>query len=186
MAHEIEIYPSRDGYRFRVKGGNGEIVATSEAYTSKANAQRGTRTLVSGLSAMPTALTLVEAEEAPDQVRDAGAGIVDAWENSGDPAVRKRVKNYLRSMWPALHAAVEEYVRITADGARHVAPPPPAQIAGRIADLMDEVIHRGDVAEVAAPVEGESGRSEAVSARDSLLEDPSGWLRSNAEEIGAL
>lgn len=42
----IQIY--RDiagGWRFRVKGGNGEIVAQGEAYTRKADAQRGVDTL---------------------------------------------------------------------------------------------------------------------------------------------
>lgn len=42
----IQIY--RDiagGWRFRVKGGNGEVVAQGEAYTRKADAQRGVDTL---------------------------------------------------------------------------------------------------------------------------------------------
>ncbi|AXH37569.1 DUF1508 domain-containing protein (plasmid) [Humibacter sp. BT305] len=31
----------RAGYRFRLKAGNGEIIATSEGYTSKAGARNG-------------------------------------------------------------------------------------------------------------------------------------------------
>jgi uncharacterized protein YegP (UPF0339 family) len=38
----IEFYQDTDGaWRFRVKGRNGEIVAGSEPYASKANAVRG-------------------------------------------------------------------------------------------------------------------------------------------------
>lgn len=37
----FEVYPARDGYRWRLKDGNNEIVATSEAYTTKASARRG-------------------------------------------------------------------------------------------------------------------------------------------------
>lgn len=42
----IEIYKDRaGGHRFRVKGGNGEIVASSESYTRRSSALRGVRTL---------------------------------------------------------------------------------------------------------------------------------------------
>lgn len=42
----IEIYQDRaGGHRFRVKGGNGEIVASSESYTRRSSALRGVRTL---------------------------------------------------------------------------------------------------------------------------------------------
>jgi len=52
------------------------------------------------------------------------------------------------------------------------------------ADEADGVIAAGDIAEVAAPVEGEYGRSEAVAARDSLYEDgPGDFLRARAEEF---
>jgi len=50
---------------------------------------------------------------------------------------------------------------------------------------MEATIAAGDIAEVAAPVEGESGRSEAVAARDEVYEDPAGWLRKRADEIEA-
>ena len=38
---KFEVYQSRDGqYRWRLKAGNGEIVATSEGYTTRASAKR--------------------------------------------------------------------------------------------------------------------------------------------------
>jgi len=33
----VEVYLSVDGWRFRVKGGNGEIMAVGEAYESKSD-----------------------------------------------------------------------------------------------------------------------------------------------------
>lgn len=36
-----EIYRSRKGWRFRLKGRNGEIVAASQAYSRKHDAKRG-------------------------------------------------------------------------------------------------------------------------------------------------
>lgn len=42
MAGKFEIYEDKAGkFRFRLKAGNGEVVATGEAYESKANAKRG-------------------------------------------------------------------------------------------------------------------------------------------------
>lgn len=42
MAGKFEIYQSSNGeYRFRLKAGNGEIIAVSEGYTSKASAKNG-------------------------------------------------------------------------------------------------------------------------------------------------
>ena len=42
MAGTFEVYPDKAGkYRFRLKAGNGEIVAVGEAYESKQNALRG-------------------------------------------------------------------------------------------------------------------------------------------------
>ena len=41
-----EIFPDEEGgFRFRVKGKNGEIVATSESYTTRGDAERGLATL---------------------------------------------------------------------------------------------------------------------------------------------
>lgn len=42
MAGKFEIYEAKDGFRFRLKAGNGEVVATGEAYSSKAAAIKGT------------------------------------------------------------------------------------------------------------------------------------------------
>lgn len=42
MAGKFEIYQSSNGeYRFRLKAGNGEIIAVSEGYKSKASAMNG-------------------------------------------------------------------------------------------------------------------------------------------------
>ena len=42
MAGKFELYKDRSGkFRFRLKAGNGQIIASSEAYTSKASALNG-------------------------------------------------------------------------------------------------------------------------------------------------
>jgi uncharacterized protein YegP (UPF0339 family) len=42
MAGKFEIYQSSNGeYRFRLKAGNGEIIATSQGYASKSGAKNG-------------------------------------------------------------------------------------------------------------------------------------------------
>jgi len=42
MAAKFEIYKDASGgFRFRLKAGNGEVIASSESYTSKASAQNG-------------------------------------------------------------------------------------------------------------------------------------------------
>ncbi|CAN7221158.1 YegP family protein [Microbacterium foliorum] len=42
MAGKFELYADRSGgYRFRLKAGNGEVIATSESYTTKAAAKKG-------------------------------------------------------------------------------------------------------------------------------------------------
>jgi uncharacterized protein YegP (UPF0339 family) len=42
MAAKFEVYESTNGqYRFRLKAGNGEIVATGEAYSSRTAAHEG-------------------------------------------------------------------------------------------------------------------------------------------------
>lgn len=48
-------------------------------------------------------------------------------------------------------------------------------------DEMAQTIASGDVAEVAAPVEGEVGRQEVIDARDELYEDPLGWVEGYLE-----
>lgn len=43
MAGKFEVYEDKAGkFRFRLKAGNGEVVATSEAYETKAAAKKGT------------------------------------------------------------------------------------------------------------------------------------------------
>lgn len=41
MAAKFEVYESKNGYRWRLKAGNGEIVATGEEYADKAGAKKG-------------------------------------------------------------------------------------------------------------------------------------------------
>jgi uncharacterized protein len=42
MAGKFELFEdSRGQYRFRLKASNGEVIATSEAYNTKASAQNG-------------------------------------------------------------------------------------------------------------------------------------------------
>ncbi|WP_226531913.1 YegP family protein [Microbacterium paraoxydans] len=42
MAGKFELYTDRSGeYRFRLKAGNGEVIATSEGYSSKSAALNG-------------------------------------------------------------------------------------------------------------------------------------------------
>ncbi|WKD58389.1 hypothetical protein CAPI_09330 [Corynebacterium capitovis DSM 44611] len=44
MAGKFEVYADKSGkYRFRLKAGNGEVVATGEAYESKSAAVKGTQ-----------------------------------------------------------------------------------------------------------------------------------------------
>lgn len=43
MAGEFEVYQDKSGkFRFRLKAGNDEVVATGQAYQSKASAIKGT------------------------------------------------------------------------------------------------------------------------------------------------
>ena len=42
---KIEVYQAADGWRFRVKGGNGEIIAVGEAYVRKEGADAAARAL---------------------------------------------------------------------------------------------------------------------------------------------
>ncbi|MFZ1258536.1 MAG: DUF1508 domain-containing protein [Candidatus Saccharimonas sp.] len=41
MAAKFEVYKSKNGYRWRLKAGNGEVVATGEEYTTKDGAVKG-------------------------------------------------------------------------------------------------------------------------------------------------
>lgn len=51
MNAKFEIYQdTQDKWRWRLKGGNGEIVASGEAYDSESNAKRAVKALVEQLS----------------------------------------------------------------------------------------------------------------------------------------
>lgn len=41
----IAIYRSPNGWRWRLVGGNGEVIASGEGYSTKSNARRGARTM---------------------------------------------------------------------------------------------------------------------------------------------
>ena len=60
----------------------------------------------------------------------------------------------------------------------------PKQIAEHVAYEMECTISTGDVAESSAYVNGETGRAGAVSARDSLYEEPHEWVRGYAKLLG--
>jgi hypothetical protein len=47
MAGKFEIYQDKKGeYRFRLKAGNGEIIATGEGYKSKASCKNGIESVI--------------------------------------------------------------------------------------------------------------------------------------------
>ena len=48
-APHFEVYPAKDGWRWRLRAANGRIVATGEAHTRKADAVRAAAAL-SGLA----------------------------------------------------------------------------------------------------------------------------------------
>ena len=60
----------------------------------------------------------------------------------------------------------------------------PKQIVEHLAYEMECTISTGDVAESSAYVDGETGRTGAVNARDSLYEEPHEWVRSYAKSMG--
>ena len=60
----------------------------------------------------------------------------------------------------------------------------PKQIAEHLAYEMECTISVGDDAESSAYVDGETGRTGAISARDSLYEEPHEWVRSYAKLLG--
>lgn len=41
MAGKFEVWEAKDGFRVRLKAGNGEIVASGEAYSSRSAAHKG-------------------------------------------------------------------------------------------------------------------------------------------------
>ena len=42
---KFEVYKSKNGYRWRLKAGNGEVVATGEEYTTKDGAIKGCKSV---------------------------------------------------------------------------------------------------------------------------------------------
>ncbi len=43
---KFEVYKSKNGYRWRLKAGNGEVVATGEEYTTKDGAIKGCEAVI--------------------------------------------------------------------------------------------------------------------------------------------
>ena len=55
MAGKFELYKDNAGeFRWRLKAGNGEIIATSEGYTSKAGASNGIESVKTNAPGAPT------------------------------------------------------------------------------------------------------------------------------------
>ena len=51
MAGKFEIYSDNAGkFRFRLKAGNGEIIANGQAYESKASAKKGVESVIRSAS----------------------------------------------------------------------------------------------------------------------------------------
>ncbi|MGI5129147.1 YegP family protein [Pseudonocardia sp. CA-107938] len=59
MSGKFEIYEGKDGkFRFRLKAGNGEVVATGQGYSSKAAVKKG----VEAVQKAAEGATVVETE----------------------------------------------------------------------------------------------------------------------------
>jgi uncharacterized protein YegP (UPF0339 family) len=55
MAGKFELYTDKAGkYRFRLKAGNGQVIATGEAYESKAAAENGIKSVQTNAPGAPT------------------------------------------------------------------------------------------------------------------------------------
>ena len=55
MAGKFELYQDKAGkYRFRLKAGNGQVIATGEAYESKAAAENGIESVQKNAPVAPT------------------------------------------------------------------------------------------------------------------------------------
>ena len=55
MAGKFELYQDKAGkYRFRLKAGNGQVIATGEAYETKAAAQSGIASVQNSAPGAPT------------------------------------------------------------------------------------------------------------------------------------
>lgn len=65
--HYAEVYQSEDGWRFRIKGANHEIMATGESYTTKASAITGVLRVHPGIDIIEmTPMKEAEPEELDD------------------------------------------------------------------------------------------------------------------------
>ena len=62
MAAKAEIYEAKDGWRFRIKAGNGEVVATGEAYSSRDGAVKGVEAVARAASEAVEQDNIVDAE----------------------------------------------------------------------------------------------------------------------------
>lgn len=59
MAAKFVVYEAKDGWRVRLKAGNGEVVATGEAYSTKDGAVKGCE----AIQRAAAAATEIEIEE---------------------------------------------------------------------------------------------------------------------------
>ncbi|MCI9870447.1 DUF1508 domain-containing protein [Arthrobacter humicola] len=58
MAGKFEVYEDKSGgYRFRLKAGNGEVIASSESYKTKASALNGVESVKKNASSDVVDLT---------------------------------------------------------------------------------------------------------------------------------
>lgn len=75
------------------------------------------------------------------------------------------------------HWTAEDLTRVLEARDARVRAEGQANVLLALAHRAEAVIHHGEAAEVAAPVEGESGRQAAIDARDSIHEEPCAWIR---------
>ena len=55
MAGKFELYKDKSGnYRFRLKASNGQVIATGEAYESRAAAENGIKSVQTNAPGAPT------------------------------------------------------------------------------------------------------------------------------------
>jgi len=55
MAGKFELFKDKAGnYRFRLKAGNGQVIATGEAYESRAAAENGIKSVQTNAPGAPT------------------------------------------------------------------------------------------------------------------------------------
>ena len=69
MATRVELYKGKAGWRWRIRAGNNETLANSEAYSSKTSATKSATKLANGLG---VALIDPDAEVAPKASKKKG------------------------------------------------------------------------------------------------------------------